>query len=67
MINFILKKLHKAITDITKLERYQDTKPNTVTITSQTLMQIGSKLQNSKVNIKPNENIIPLGKCKLKM
>ena len=55
------------ITDSTQLQCDHGTKPTAITVTSQKFMKIDGKLQATEDDIKPNENIMPFGQCKLKM
>ena len=59
--------MSNPITDTTQLQCDKGTKPTALTVTSQTFMKIDGKLQATEADIKPNENILPFGQCKLKM
>jgi hypothetical protein len=59
--------MSNPITDTTQLQCDKGTKPTALIVTSQTFMKIDGKLQATEDDIKPNENIMPFGQCKLKM
>ena len=57
---------HKT-TNSAQLQCDKGTKPSELIVTSQSFMQIDGKAQATEADIKPNENIMPFGNCKLKM
>ena len=57
----------QKVTATAQLQCDKGTKPTALTVTSQTFMKIEDKLQATEEDIKPNENIMPFGQCKLKM
>lgn len=55
--------MSKHITDTTKLKCDKGTAPVSITVTSQSFMSIGGKLQATEEDKQPNSNIKPFGTC----
>lgn len=55
----------KHVIDTTQLKCDKGAKPASITVTSQTFMQIEGKLQATEEDKKPNVNIKPFGVCSI--
>lgn len=55
--------MSQHITDTTQLKCDKGTTPAPITVTSQSFMSIGGKLQATEEDKQPNSNIKPFGTC----
>lgn len=55
----------QPITDTTQLKCDKGTTPTPITVTSQSFMSIGGKLQATEEDKQPNSNIKPFGTCSI--
>lgn len=58
--------MSQYITDTTQLKCDKGTAMTPITVTSQSFMKIGGKLQATEKDKLPNSNIKPFGQCRLK-
>lgn len=57
--------MSKPITDTIQLKCDKGTTPTPITVTSQSFMSIGGKLQATEEDKQPNSNIKPFGTCSI--